>query len=181
MRLKIIDFSASVTLKFGGWPRKTIGHLFSLLYYAKLCASFEIHCWFPTGVTVWKHSIQVKSLVPCKLEIWWMTLEKNRAPLLYWAKLCASFQSHGWIQTGDIIWKLSIQVKVSHFFIPCDIGIWQVPVKNNRAPLLYHIDLNQSHGWFQTWVRVQKCSIRVNLTFLSYVASKFNGLPWKTI
>ena len=30
----------------------------------------------------------------------WMTLENNRAPLLYYIKLCASFQSHGWFQTG---------------------------------------------------------------------------------
>ena len=29
---------------------------------------------------------------PCDLEIWWMTLENNRAPLLYYIKLCASFQ-----------------------------------------------------------------------------------------
>ena len=31
----------------------------------------------------------------CDLEIWWMTLENNRAPLLYYIKFCASFQSHG--------------------------------------------------------------------------------------
>ena len=32
--------------------------------------------------------------VPCDLEIWWMTLENNRAPRLYYIKLCASFQIH---------------------------------------------------------------------------------------
>ena len=30
------------------------------LHYIKLCASFQIHSWIQTGVTVWKHSIQVK-------------------------------------------------------------------------------------------------------------------------
>ena len=37
-----------------------------------------------------------------------MTLENNRAPLLYYIKLSASFQSHGWIQTGVTVQKRSI-------------------------------------------------------------------------
>ena len=36
---------------------------------------------------------------PCDLEIWRMTLKNNRAPLLCYFKLCASFKSHQWIQT----------------------------------------------------------------------------------
>ena len=39
-------------------------------------------------------------LVPCDPEIWWMTLENNRASLLCCFKLCATFHSHRWIQTG---------------------------------------------------------------------------------
>ena len=31
-----------------------------LLYHIKLCASFQIHQWIQTGVTVWKHSVRVK-------------------------------------------------------------------------------------------------------------------------
>ena len=38
---------------------------------------------------------------PCELEIRWMTLKNNRAPLLYYIKLCASFQIHRWIQIGN--------------------------------------------------------------------------------
>ena len=36
---------------------------------------------------------------PCDREIWWMTLQNNRAPLLCYFKLCASFCTHWWIQT----------------------------------------------------------------------------------
>ena len=36
----------------------------------------------------------------CDLQIWWMTLVKNRAPLLSNIKVCASFHYHIWIQTG---------------------------------------------------------------------------------
>ena len=58
-------------------------------------------------------------------------------------------------------------------------------LKNNRAPLLYYIKLCASfqiHRWSQTWVTVQKRSIRVKIgNFLSHVTLKFYGWPWKTI
>ena len=53
--------------------------------------------------------------VPCDLEIWQMTLKNNRTPLLCCFKLCASFHSHGWIQTGVTVWKRSIWVKIGNF------------------------------------------------------------------
>ena len=53
---------------------------------------------------------------PCDLEIWWMTLKNNRAPLLCYLKLFASFCSHWWIQTGVKVWKRLIWVKNDHFF-----------------------------------------------------------------
>ena len=127
--------------------------------------------------------------VPCDLEIWWMTLKNNRAPVLCYTKLCASFQSHRWIQTGVTVRKCSIWVKIGdilscvtltfdgwpwktighlfyvasgivHHFITigefklklqsgnaqfdqnrrftvlCDLEIWWMTLKNNRAPLL---------------------------------------------
>ena len=129
-----------------------------LLYYTKLCASFQIHRWIQIGVTVRKRSIWVKignflsrvtlkfdgwpstrqiwgiwklrpayspetpnlgqnrwCLVPCDLEIWWMTLENNRAPLLCCFKLCATFHSHRWIQTGVAVRKRPIWVKFDDF------------------------------------------------------------------
>ena len=44
-------------------------------------------------------------LEPCDLEIWWMTLKNNSAPLLSNIKLYASFHHHMWIQTGVTVWK----------------------------------------------------------------------------
>ena len=44
-------------------------------------------------------------LEPCDLEIWRMTLENNRAPLLSNIKLYASFHHHMWIQTRVTVWK----------------------------------------------------------------------------
>ena len=51
----------------------------------------------------------------CDLEIWWMTLENNRAPLLYYIKLCASFHTHWWIQISVTVRKRSIRVKIDNF------------------------------------------------------------------
>ena len=44
-------------------------------------------------------------LAPCDLEIWWMTLKNNRAPLLSNIKLHVSFHHHMWIQTGVTVRK----------------------------------------------------------------------------
>ena len=105
---------------------KKIRHLF---YTIKLCASFQIHWWNQTGVTVWKCSIRVKNwrfFVPRDLQIWWMTLKNNRAPLLHYIQLCAAFQSHWHIQTGVTVRKRSILVKIGDFLtrVTLKIAVW---------------------------------------------------------
>ena len=52
---------------------------------------------------------------PCDLQIWWMTWKYNRAILLHYTKLCASFQIHLWIQTRATVRKHSIRVKIGNF------------------------------------------------------------------
>ena len=49
---------------------------------------------------------------PCDLEIWWMTSKNNRAFLLYYVKLCTSFQIHQGIHAGVTVRKRSIRVKI---------------------------------------------------------------------
>ena len=114
-----------------------------------------------------------------------MTLKNNRAPLLHHLKLYASFQSHRWIQTGVTVRKRSIRVKMGDFFVPCDLEIWWITLKNIRSLLLYHVKLCasfQSHPCIETGVTVRKPSIRVKIgDFLPRVTLKFDGWPWKTI
>ena len=52
---------------------------------------------------------------PCDIEVRWMILENNKGHLLYYAKLCASFQIHRWIQIGFAVWKHSIRAKIADF------------------------------------------------------------------
>ena len=92
-----------------------------LLYYVKLCASFQIHPWIQTGVSpeTLNSGRNWGYFVPCYLDIWWMTLKNNREPLLYYIKLCISFQSHWWIQTGVTVRKCPIWVKMEVF-----LAVW---------------------------------------------------------
>ena len=55
-------------------------------------------------------------LEPCHLEIWWMTLKNNRAPLLCYFQFCAAIRTHWWIQTGVTVRKRPIWVKFDDFF-----------------------------------------------------------------
>ena len=60
---------------------------------------------------------------PCDLEIWWTTLQNNMTPLLYYFQLCASFQTHWWIQTWVTVRKCSIRVKIGDF---CSAWPWNL-------------------------------------------------------
>ena len=141
-----------------------------LLYYIKLCASFQIHQWIQTGVT--------------NLDIWCMTVKNNRAPFLYYIILCALFRSHWYIQTGVTVRKRSIRVKIGDFLsrVTWNMNGW--PCKNNRAPLLYYVKLCASfriHLWSRTWVTVRKRSIWIKIgDFVSHVTLKPDGWHWKT-
>ena len=53
--------------------------------------------------------------VPCDLAILRMTLKNNRAPLLFYFKLCASFRNHWCIETWVTVRKRPIWVKFDDF------------------------------------------------------------------
>ena len=137
--------------KFDVWPWKTIGHL---LY----STSRFVHDFVAIGVL--KLELQSgnaqfgsnSTIFFCDLEIWRMTLKNNRAPLLFYFKLCASFRNHWCIETWVTVRKRAIWVKF-------DLEIWRMTLKNNRAPLLFYFKLCasfRSHWWIQTGVTVRK-------------------------
>ena len=95
-------FFSSVTLQFSVWPwTRQIWEIWKLrLVYSPETPNLGQNRW---------------CFVPCDLEIWWMTLENNRAPLLCCFKLCATFHSHRWIQAGVTVRKRPIWVKIDDF------------------------------------------------------------------
>ena len=105
-----------------------------------------------------------------------MTFKNNRAPLLCYFKLCAAFHSHWWIQTG-VSPETPNLGQIRRFLEPCDLEIWRMTLKNNRAPLLSIIKLYASchhHMWIQTGVTVPKRLSRV----VTSVTLTFDLWPW---
>ena len=160
-----------MTLKFDEWPWKIIGHLFyttsSFVHHFKSIGGFKQK--LQSGNTQFDSCDRPSNLKldsnrqffhPCDHEIWCMTSKNNRALLLYYVKFCASFQIHWWIQTGFIVQKPSIRVKIGDILSRVTfLEIRWVTLENNRAPLLYYTKLCasfQSHRWSQTWVTVRK-------------------------
>ena len=99
IRLKIGDYLSRVTFKFDKWPWKITGHL---LYVASsflhhFIAISELKLSYSPETLNWGQNRRF--FVRCDLQIWRMTLNNNRAPLLCCFKLSASFHSHWWIKT----------------------------------------------------------------------------------
>ena len=113
--VKINDFFRRVTLQFDVWPWKTIGHLFyaasSFVYHFVAIGDFKFELQSGNG--------QFGSNLTICRAVWpWnltYDLEKNRAPLLCYFKLCASFHSHWWIQTWVTVRKRPIWVEFDDF------------------------------------------------------------------
>ena len=155
-----------MTLKFNEWPRKTIGHLFytmsSFVHHFESIGEFKMELQFWNAEFGSKFAI---FFVPCNIEIWWMTMENNRASLLYYVKRCASFERHGWIQTEVIVRESWMRENID-IFAPCDLEIRQMTRKSKRSPFLYYLKLCasfQSQWCTQTWATVRKRSIRVKI------------------
>ena len=102
------------------WPwnlmddlEKTTGHLFYTM--SSFVHHFKSICEFILKLKSGNAQFGSKLVIFCPVRPRWMTLENNRAPLLYYVTLYASFHSHGWIQTRVTVPKLSIWVKIDFF------------------------------------------------------------------
>ena len=113
--VQIYDFFSCVTLKFDQWPWNTIGHLFnatsSFVHHFVVIGEFKLELQSGNAQFGSKSTF----FYLCDLAIWHMSLKNNRAPLLCYFKLCASFPSHWWIQTGVKVRKHPIWVKFCNF------------------------------------------------------------------
>ena len=134
--VKISDFLSRVTLKFDGWPWKTIGHLFyatlRIVHHFKAIGEFklELQSW----------NTQFGSKLAIFLSR--VTLKFYGWP---WKKTIGHFYAassfvHHFIAIGEF--KLKLQSGNAEFgsksaiYFPCDLEIWRMTLRNNRAPLL---------------------------------------------
>ena len=154
-----------MTLKFDRSPWKTIGHLF----YA---TSSSVHHFVAIGefnLDLQSGNAQFRSnskiLEPCDLEIWRTTFQNDRAPLQCYFELNASFHSHWWIQIGVTVRTPNLG-QIRRFLEPCDLEIWRMTSKYNRAPLLCYLKLYasfRSNWWIKTGATVRKRPIWVKI------------------
>ena len=161
IRVKI-GYLFCVTLKFGGWPWKSIGHL------SYSTSIFEHH--FKEFKLEWRSGnaqFSSKSAIfwPRDLEIWRMTFINNRGTLPYHIKHCASFQSHRWIQTGVTVWKRPIEVEIGDFLsrvtLKLDWWPWKTILCYLKLCASFH-----SYLWIQTGVTVRKHPLCKNRRFV---------------
>ena len=116
--------------------------------------------------------------VPCDLEIWWMTLNNNRAPLRYYVKLSASFQSHRWIKSGVTVRKRPIWVKIDDFFQPCDLEIWRMTL-NNFMSIQTEVTVWKWLSWVLTFVNLTCRLWPLTLTYCMDITSVNVNNCWK--
>ena len=104
----------------------------SLLYYVKLCASFHIHWWIQTGVTVRKRSIRVKisdflSRVTLKFDEWhWKTIGHLFYTILIFVhhfKAIREFKLES--QSGNLQLGSKSAIFLSHVTLKFDGWLWK--------------------------------------------------------
>ena len=120
-------------------------------------------------------------LVPCDLEICWITLKNNRTPFWYHFKLCASFHNHWWIKTWVKSPKTPNLGKNRQCLVPCDLEIWWMTLKTNRVHPLYYIKLCESfHSIYEFKLELQSGNTQIWAKFsLTSVTLTFQShLPW---
>ena len=104
--------------------KNNITHFFcatsSFVHRFKAIGEFKLELQFRNASFGSKSTI----FYPCDFEIWRMTLNINRAPLLSNNKLCASCCHHMWIQTGVMVRKQLIGVSTS---VTLPLDLWPRP------------------------------------------------------
>ena len=147
----------------------------SVLHQAVLHRAFQTHWWIQTAVTVQKRPIWVRigdflSCVTLKSDGWpWQTIEH-----LFYAT--SSFVNHF---KAISEFKLEWQSGNAHFrsksaiFVPCDLEISRMTLKNNRAPLLCYFKIWPSfHSHLLIWTGV---TVGIIPIVVSPVTLKFDG------
>ena len=121
----------------------------------------------------------------CNLDIRWMTLQNNRAPLLCYFMLSVSFCTHWCIQTWVTVQKRPIWVKVDYIFSRVTFKLDRWPWKT-IGHLFYATSSYVHHfvaiGEFKLELQSGNAQFGSNSRiFKSRATLKFDGWPWKTI
>ena len=144
IRVKMVDLFSCVTLKFDGWPRKTIGHHF---YVA---SSFMHHF---IGISEFKLKLQSGNA------------QFASKSAIFFSCVTLKFDGWSWKTMGRLFFAVSSLVHhftaINEFKIESQSGnsqfgsksmifrlvwpwIWQMTLKNKRVPLIFYFKLRVS-------------------------------------
>ena len=110
--------------------------------------------------------------------------KNNRARLLYYIKLCASFQIHQWIQTGVTVRETPNLGQNRRFFshVTLKIDVWPWKTIGHHfyatSSFVHH---SVAIGEFKLELQSGNVQVGSKLTFFSRVTLQFDVWPWKTI
>ena len=161
---QIHNFFSRVTLKFDGWPWRTIEYLFyttsSFVQHFKAIDIFKLELQSRNAQFGSKLAIFL-SRVTLKINVWpWKTI----GYLFY----TTSNIVHHFKSIGEVTLELQTgNTQIGDFFVLPDLEIDVWPWKNNRAPLLCCFNLCasfHSQWWIQTGVTIRKRPIWVKST-----------------
>ena len=140
IRVKIPDFLSRATLRFDGWPWKTIGHLFytmsSFVHHFKAIGGFKLE--------LLSRNAQFRSKLAIFCRMWSWNLMVTLKPIEHLFYATSSFGHH--FKAMDEF-KLELQSGNAQFgsnsAIFCHMWPWNLmdDLKNNRAPLLCYVKL----------------------------------------
>ena len=164
IEVKIDDFLSRVTLKFDVWPSKTIGHLFyatsSFVQHFVAIGAFKLELESGNAQSG-SNSTIFRAVWPWNLTDD-LVKQYGTFPKHYQAicTISSSYVNSNWSYSPETP-NLS---QIRRFWEPCDLEIWRMTFKNNRAPFLCYFKLCaafHSHWWIQNGVTVRKHPIWV--------------------
>ena len=170
-----------MNLKFDIWPWKTIAHLFyttsSFMHHSKAVGEFKLE--LQSGNAEFGSKLAIFSLVwPWNL-MYGLEKQDDTSSLLRQDLCIISKPSvySTWTYSPESL----NSAQNRRFFIPCDLQIWQMTLKNNRAPLLRFV-LHLIAIWqFKLELQSETLYLGQNRWFFCPAWPWNLTWPWKTI
>ena len=139
-----------VILTFDAWPWKTIGHLFYATSSFAVISQISVNLNGGYNLETLDSSPNLRFLsCVTDLKIWQMTLKTDRAPLLCYPNLYASFCSHLWIQSAVTARKFKCWSKHCCDFCDLDFGLrpWWLTIVITPVILWWYKERNIVKMW----------------------------------
>ena len=161
-----IDVVLSLSI---GWHWQLTRHLHctmsSFVHHFVASSAFKLELQF--GIAQFGWNRHFLSYVPSKFDGWPWQWYSTTSSMLFQALCLISYLL---VNSNSCYSPETPNSAQNWRFSPCDIEIWRMNLKNNRAPLLWHIKFCAAFHcqiWFETGVMIRKW-LNLVLTFVTF-------------